>query len=142
MKKVSQFDFQMMGIFLSSKMGREVRSSQFHLFQLFRWPPLVRCVHSIFNLLLDDALSVYCWAENGGEEGEEDSGNIAAAAMWTRRDVQDFKSAVQQEGPNTVLRVGHGETVTVRPHAARGVQTVLRVGSWRLTVRCRAARGA
>lgn len=51
--------------------------------------------------------------DDGGEECD-DSGNIAAAAMWTRRDVQEFKSAVQQEGPNTVLRVGHGETVTVR----------------------------
>ena len=45
--------------------------------------------------------------------GGSDEGSIAAAAMWTRRDVKEFKEAVQQEGPNTVLRVGHGETVTV-----------------------------
>ncbi|XP_047738758.1 Golgi resident protein GCP60 [Hyalella azteca] len=49
------------------------------------------------------------------ERDDAEAGDvIAAAAMWTRRDVAEFKRAVQAEGPNTVLRVGHGETVTVR----------------------------
>uniref|UniRef100_A0A914VS93 GOLD domain-containing protein n=1 Tax=Plectus sambesii TaxID=2011161 RepID=A0A914VS93_9BILA len=34
--------------------------------------------------------------------------------MWTRKDMVDFKSAIRKEGSDGVIKVGHGETVTVR----------------------------
>lgn len=36
------------------------------------------------------------------------------ASMWTRSDIQAFKQAVAQADGDGVVRVGHGETVTVR----------------------------
>jgi len=39
---------------------------------------------------------------------------IAAASMWTRKDVADFRAAVRAEGGESVLRIGQGESVTVR----------------------------
>lgn len=40
------------------------------------------------------------------------------ASMWTRKDVDEFKESIRQEGGDAVLKVGHGETVTVNitPH--------------------------
>ncbi|KAK4306360.1 hypothetical protein Pmani_021818 [Petrolisthes manimaculis] len=62
-----------------------------------------------------------CLAENGhdseaGEETEEEesSQTVAPASMWTRRDIQDFKESIKREGGDSVIKVGHGETVTVR----------------------------
>lgn len=34
--------------------------------------------------------------------------------MWTRQDIQAFKQAVSEAEGDGVVRVGHGETVTVR----------------------------
>ncbi|KAG7154056.1 Golgi resident protein GCP60-like [Homarus americanus] len=52
----------------------------------------------------------------GGEDSDEDDScqNIAPASMWTRRDIQDFKESIRREGGDSVIKVGHGETVTVR----------------------------
>lgn len=33
--------------------------------------------------------------------------------MWTRKDIQEFKTQVRKEGADTIMKVGHGETVTV-----------------------------
>lgn len=38
---------------------------------------------------------------------------VQQAAMWTRKDIQEFKMQVKKEGADTVMKVGHGETVTV-----------------------------
>ncbi|KFD51129.1 hypothetical protein M513_08029, partial [Trichuris suis] len=38
---------------------------------------------------------------------------IQPASMWTRRDIREFKEAIKQE-ENGVIKVGYGETVTVR----------------------------
>lgn len=43
---------------------------------------------------------------------EEDS--PSPASMWTRTDIESFKQAVAQAEGDGVVRVGHGETVTVR----------------------------
>lgn len=43
----------------------------------------------------------------------ETSQNVAPASMWTRRDIQDFKESIRREGGDSVIKVGHGETVTV-----------------------------
>ncbi|XP_047501700.1 Golgi resident protein GCP60-like [Penaeus chinensis] len=54
---------------------------------------------------------------DGGEEDSEDeetSQNVSPASMWTRRDIQDFKESIRREGGDSVIKVGHGETVTVR----------------------------
>jgi len=54
------------------------------------------------------------------EEGEEtesadgDAPEVGAASMWTRQDLAEFKSAIRSEGGDAVLKVGHGETVTIR----------------------------
>ncbi|KAK7070283.1 Golgi resident protein GCP60 [Halocaridina rubra] len=52
-------------------------------------------------------------AESDDEDGET-SQDVAPASMWTRRDIQEFKESIKKEGGNAVIKVGHGETVTVR----------------------------
>ncbi|XP_025836854.1 Golgi resident protein GCP60-like [Agrilus planipennis] len=42
------------------------------------------------------------------------SETLVPANMWTRSDIQAFKQAVSQAEGDGVVRVGHGETVTVR----------------------------
>ncbi|KAH7942480.1 hypothetical protein HPB49_024521 [Dermacentor silvarum] len=39
---------------------------------------------------------------------------IATASMWTRKDIKEFKDGIRKEGSNGILKVGHGEVVTVR----------------------------
>lgn len=39
---------------------------------------------------------------------------ISAANMWTRKDISEFKEAIRKEGGDGIIKVGHGETVTVR----------------------------
>ena len=34
--------------------------------------------------------------------------------MWTRKDIRDFKDSIRKEGKDSIIKVGHGETVTVR----------------------------
>lgn len=43
----------------------------------------------------------------------DSSQTVAPASMWTRRDIQDFKESIRKEGGDSVIKVGHGETVTV-----------------------------
>lgn len=38
---------------------------------------------------------------------------VHPASMWTRKDIQEFKNQVRKEGADTIMKVGHGETVTV-----------------------------
>ena len=37
---------------------------------------------------------------------------VASPSMWTRKDIKDFKDAIRKE-PDSVIKVGSGETVTV-----------------------------
>ncbi|KAI1720721.1 golgi-dynamics membrane-trafficking domain-containing protein [Ditylenchus destructor] len=39
---------------------------------------------------------------------------IAPASLWTSKNIVDFKNTIRKEGPDGILKVGHGETVTVR----------------------------
>lgn len=34
--------------------------------------------------------------------------------MWTKKEIVEFKSSVKDEGGDSIIKVGHGETVTVR----------------------------
>ncbi len=34
--------------------------------------------------------------------------------MWTRKELSDFKDSIRSEGGDGIIKVGHGETVTVR----------------------------
>ena len=43
---------------------------------------------------------------------EDDYPPIAAASMWTRKDVKDFKDSLKKD-KDSVIKVGSGETVTV-----------------------------
>ncbi|XP_065159451.1 Golgi resident protein GCP60 isoform X2 [Atheta coriaria] len=53
--------------------------------------------------------------ENETKEYDEDSlDQLVAANMWTRADMDAFKQSVSQAEGDGVVRVGHGETVTVR----------------------------
>ena len=42
-----------------------------------------------------------------------DFADIVAASMWTRKDIREFKDSVYKEGKDSIIKVGHGETVTV-----------------------------
>lgn len=44
----------------------------------------------------------------------EDWPPISAAEMWTRKGVEEFKQTIRRETGDAVIKVGHGETVTVR----------------------------
>ena len=33
--------------------------------------------------------------------------------MWTRKDIKEFKDSIRKEGGDAIIKVGHGETVTV-----------------------------
>lgn len=35
------------------------------------------------------------------------------ASMWTRKDIDEFKANLLREGGEAVIKVNHGETVTV-----------------------------
>uniref|UniRef100_A0A0R3RR44 GOLD domain-containing protein n=1 Tax=Elaeophora elaphi TaxID=1147741 RepID=A0A0R3RR44_9BILA len=50
------------------------------------------------------------------EVGEDLPSNpaIAPASMWNRQDIVEFKTAIRKEGSESIIKVGHGETVTVR----------------------------
>ena len=37
---------------------------------------------------------------------------IAAASMWTRKDIKDFKDSIRKDA-DSLIKVGSGETVTV-----------------------------
>ena len=37
---------------------------------------------------------------------------IAAASMWTRKDIKEFKDSIKKD-PDSGIKVGSGETVTV-----------------------------
>ncbi|XP_037073452.1 Golgi resident protein GCP60-like [Pollicipes pollicipes] len=55
--------------------------------------------------------------ESAGEETEsadEAVPEVGSASMWTRKDLTEFKNAIRAEGGDAVLKVGHGETVTIR----------------------------
>lgn len=44
----------------------------------------------------------------------EDWPPIIPAEMWTRKGVEEFKQTIRRETGDAVIKVGHGETVTVR----------------------------
>ena len=48
--------------------------------------------------------------------------------MWTRKDLAEFKQAIKAEGGDAVLKVGHGETVTVRALRGNGGRCGVRLG--------------
>ncbi|XP_046749412.1 Golgi resident protein GCP60 [Diprion similis] len=52
--------------------------------------------------------------ENDSDEAEPDWPPVSAAEMWTRTGVEEFKEIIRKEAGDAVIKVGHGETVTVR----------------------------
>ncbi|XP_012267954.2 Golgi resident protein GCP60 [Athalia rosae] len=52
--------------------------------------------------------------ENDSDEAEPDWPPISRAEMWTRTGVEEFKEIIRKEAGDAVIKVGHGETVTVR----------------------------
>lgn len=56
-------------------------------------------------------------------ESDDESGEFAVvkpANMWTRSDIKDFKHEVMTAGGDGVIRVGHGDCVTVRVPTLEG----------------------
>lgn len=51
--------------------------------------------------------------EDNSDEQQDDS-PVAPAEMWTRKGVEEFKETIRREDGDAVIKVGHGETVTVR----------------------------
>ena len=52
--------------------------------------------------------------KDGSSSDHEDSSSVAAASMWTRKDLKEFKESVKAEGGEAIIRIGQGESVTVR----------------------------
>lgn len=40
--------------------------------------------------------------------------SIETVSMWSRKDIQGFKELLRKEGGDGIMKVGHGETMTVR----------------------------
>lgn len=51
---------------------------------------------------------------NASNNTDESQDILVPASMWTRSDIDAFKKTVSQAEGDGVVRVGHGETVTVR----------------------------
>ncbi|KAK3915812.1 Protein TMED8 [Frankliniella fusca] len=56
--------------------------------------------------------------EEGVSEGDDenllDFPEISPASMWTHKDLKEFKESIRKEASEAVIKVGHGETVTLR----------------------------
>lgn len=56
--------------------------------------------------------------EEGEPDGEEehslDFPEVAPASMWTHKELKEFKDSIRKEASEAVIKVGHGETVTLR----------------------------
>ncbi|KAK2575954.1 hypothetical protein KPH14_007315 [Odynerus spinipes] len=52
--------------------------------------------------------------DEDSDELQEDWPPIATAEMWTRKGVEKFKETIRKEAGDAVIKIGHGETVTVR----------------------------
>ncbi|XP_076238768.1 Golgi resident protein GCP60 [Calliopsis andreniformis] len=52
--------------------------------------------------------------EEDSDDQQEDWPPIAPAEMWTKEGVEEFKETIRREAGDAVIKVGHGETVTVR----------------------------
>lgn len=51
---------------------------------------------------------------------------VAPASMWTAKNLQEFKETIKKDGPEGILKIGHGETVTVRvPTHPEGLESDL-----------------
>ncbi|KAL0266742.1 UNVERIFIED_CONTAM: hypothetical protein PYX00_009200 [Menopon gallinae] len=48
------------------------------------------------------------------DESDDGLPRISPPSMWTRKDIKDFKDSIRKEGGDAIIKVGHGETVTVR----------------------------
>ncbi|BES93841.1 Acyl CoA Hypothetical protein protein [Nesidiocoris tenuis] len=47
-------------------------------------------------------------------EEEAPSSAVSMASLWTREDIKEFKDSIRKEGGDSIIKVGHGETVTIR----------------------------
>ena len=52
--------------------------------------------------------------EAEGHSGSPDMDEPEEAQMWTRKDINEFKDAIRTEENEAIIKIGHGETVTVR----------------------------
>lgn len=52
--------------------------------------------------------------DNGGPEGGEEFAEPEEASMWTRKEIIEFKDTIRKEEGEAIIKIGHGETVTVR----------------------------
>jgi hypothetical protein len=51
--------------------------------------------------------------DGSGSDHEDSTSSVAAASMWTRKDIKEFKESVKAEGGEAIIRIGQGESVTV-----------------------------
>merc|ERR1719312_1898244 len=50
-----------------------------------------------------------------GENGDsEEFAEPEEASMWTRKEINEFKDTIRKEEGESIIKIGHGETVTVR----------------------------
>ena len=51
---------------------------------------------------------------NLNSNGAAEEGDPEEAQMWTRKDINEFKDSIRKEENESIIKIGHGETVTVR----------------------------
>ncbi|XP_012281155.1 Golgi resident protein GCP60 [Orussus abietinus] len=52
--------------------------------------------------------------EDDSDDLQQDWPPISTAEMWTTKGVEEFKNTIRREAGDAIIKVGHGETVTVR----------------------------
>uniref|UniRef100_A0A915K2X9 Uncharacterized protein n=1 Tax=Romanomermis culicivorax TaxID=13658 RepID=A0A915K2X9_ROMCU len=50
---------------------------------------------------------------------------IVPASIWTRKDIKEFKATINKESPESIIKVGHGETVTVLCNFLERIQCMI-----------------
>lgn len=61
---------------------------------------------------VDKSSSFLCWFATFLNDFVDELPPLAAASMWTRKDIKEFKESLQKD-KDSVIKIGSGETVTV-----------------------------
>lgn len=61
---------------------------------------------------VDESSCFLCWFATFLDDFVDELPPLAAASMWTRKDIKEFKESLQKD-KDSVIKIGSGETVTV-----------------------------
>ena len=72
------------------------------------------CIHT--EIVLLSQVTIEATLNNlslNGDHPDQDQ-EPEEAQMWTRKEINEFKDSIRKEESDSIIKIGHGETVTVR----------------------------